>query len=192
MGAGRYGYGRPAKAVLVMPALTLDEIGAQRMLAYAVAQPMERGAGDIRPYQYFEKGLTVTMRVGLDGRRYLSLARAGRQPTGEEEEHCRRVFGVPAKGVERLVFTSGPNTIVSISWWEVEQPRGWYDQLLLPTEPAAARVWSVLGLQPLHFDEIGMLAEMPAGEVAATTLVMELGGLIAWCGAGRYCRHSEE
>lgn len=57
---------------------------------------------------------------------------------------------------------------------------------VLPADPQEAKVFSVMGREPMHVDEIRNQAEMPIEEVTATLAMMELKGMVRQVGSMNY------
>jgi DNA processing protein len=56
--------------------------------------------------------------------------------------------------------------------------------------PEGRRVLEVMGFDPVSPDELAERSGLPAGEVAGTLLLLELGGWVSCTAGGRYCRLS--
>jgi DNA processing protein len=56
--------------------------------------------------------------------------------------------------------------------------------------PAQQRVLGIMGFDPVSPDELAERSGLPAGEVAGTLLLLELGGWVSCAAGGRYCRLS--
>lgn len=56
----------------------------------------------------------------------------------------------------------------------------------LPTDATEARLFTLLGREPLHVDELRQLADMPIEKVSATLTLMELKGMVRQVGGMRY------
>lgn len=57
---------------------------------------------------------------------------------------------------------------------------------VLPADATEAALFSVLGQQPLHIDEIGRQSKLPIEQVSATLALMELKGLVRQVGGMQY------
>lgn len=57
---------------------------------------------------------------------------------------------------------------------------------VLPADATEAALFKVLGHEPKHVDEIGMLAKMPIEQVSATLALMELKGIVRQVGGMQY------
>ena len=57
---------------------------------------------------------------------------------------------------------------------------------VLPADATEAALYSVLGFEPLHIDDIGRQAEMPIEKVSATLALMELKGMVRQVGGMHY------
>jgi DNA processing protein len=57
---------------------------------------------------------------------------------------------------------------------------------ILPADETEARLWSVLGGEPLHVDEIRNQADLPIERVSATLALMELKGMVRQIGGMNY------
>jgi hypothetical protein len=152
---------------------------------------------DAGRYQYREKGLTVTRLCWTDGRHQLSLSRMLRSPSPDEEKYFAGLFNVPSSARRDtstvVVPDEGRRHIVRYVWRLAggggsSDGGGSVNQLYLATEPAEKRFLSVVGDTPRHLDELGLLGALHAAEVAAWATILELRGVITYCGAGRYCR----
>ena len=59
-------------------------------------------------------------------------------------------------------------------------------RLVLPADATEAKLFELLGQEPLHVDEIGALAELPIEQVSSTLALMELKGLVRQVGGMNY------
>ncbi len=59
-------------------------------------------------------------------------------------------------------------------------------RLVLPADATEARLFELLGQEPLHVNEIGALAELPIEQVSSTLALMELKGLVRQVGGMNY------
>jgi len=57
---------------------------------------------------------------------------------------------------------------------------------VLPADATEAKLYSILGLEPLHVDEIHAQANLPIEKVSATLTLMELKGSIRQVGTMHY------
>jgi DNA processing protein len=58
--------------------------------------------------------------------------------------------------------------------------------LVLPGDATEAKLFELLGQEPLHVDELGALADMPIEQVSSTLALMELKGLVRQVGGMNY------
>ena len=57
---------------------------------------------------------------------------------------------------------------------------------IIPADTTEAKLFSVLGSEPLHVDEIRSQTELPIEKVSATLALMELKGLVRQVGGMNY------
>jgi DNA processing protein len=63
---------------------------------------------------------------------------------------------------------------------------------IIPADETEARVMNVLGVQPLHVDEIRNQTELPIEKVSAALELMELKGMVRQVGGMNYVAVREE
>ena len=59
-------------------------------------------------------------------------------------------------------------------------------RVALPADATEAKLFGLLGVEPLHVNEIGALAELPIEQVSSTLALMELKGLVRQVGGMNY------
>jgi len=59
-------------------------------------------------------------------------------------------------------------------------------RLILPADATEARLFELLGQEPLHVNELGALANLPIEQVSSTLALMELKGLVRQVGSMNY------
>ena len=112
-------------------------------------------------------------------------------------EQGREVFAVPgpinapqSKGANRLVqqgahpLLSPEDLVEVLDLAMITHHRA--ARQVLPGDATEAALYSVLGSQPLHIDEIGRQCEMPIEQVSAALALMELKGLVRQVGGMQY------
>ncbi len=112
-------------------------------------------------------------------------------------EQGRDVFALPgsiyapqSKGTNRLIQQGaipllGPQDVLeNLNLTMVTEHRS--ARALLPNDPTEARLYGVLGSEPVHIDEIRAQTDMPIEQVAATLTMMELKGFIRQVGGMQY------
>jgi DNA processing protein len=57
---------------------------------------------------------------------------------------------------------------------------------VLPADPTEAQLYEIIGLEPLHVDEIGEKSGMPIDRVSSTLALMELKGMVRHVGGMQY------
>jgi DNA processing protein len=57
---------------------------------------------------------------------------------------------------------------------------------VLPGDAVEARLYSLLGNEPLHVDEIGQQTDLPIEKISSTLVIMELKGLVRQVGGMQY------
>jgi len=112
-------------------------------------------------------------------------------------EQGRQVFAVPgsiyapqSKGTNRLIqegahlLLNAGNVLEALNMSQAEQHRA--ARTVLPVDATEARLYGLLGREPLHVDEIRLQADMPIEQVSAALTLMELKGMVRQVGAMRY------
>ncbi|MBS3750858.1 MAG: DNA-processing protein DprA [Anaerolineales bacterium] len=109
----------------------------------------------------------------------------------------REVFAVPGsifspacKGTNALIKQGAHPLLQSRDVMDVMEfsqiPESETVQSELPSNPTEAKLFQVLGLEPLHVDDICNRVEMPVEKVTSTLAVMEVKGLVRKTGAMQY------
>lgn len=118
-------------------------------------------------------------------------------------EQGREIFAVPgsilapqSKGTNKLI-RNGAQPLLSVTdlmqalnltrMGEQKAARK-----IIPTDATEARLYSVLGPEPLHVDEIRNQTELPIEKVSATLALMELKGMVRQVGGMNYVAVREE
>jgi len=65
-------------------------------------------------------------------------------------------------------------------------------QLTLPVDPVESQVYTLLGSEPVHVDEISIRTEMPVEAITAALTMMELKGLVRQVGGMQYIALREQ
>lgn len=118
-------------------------------------------------------------------------------------EQGRQVFAIP--GSLYAPLSRGPNRLIQQGAHLLLHGQEVLDLLhlgnarehqaaraILPTDPIEARLYHVLGREPLHVDEIFEQAGLPIDQVSATLAMMELKGLVRQVGGMQYVAVYEE
>ena len=118
-------------------------------------------------------------------------------------EQGREVFAVPgsilapqSKGTNKLI-QQGALPLLSINDLMQALDLSRMDdhkaaRKIIPSDETEARLMNVLGLQPLHVDEIRSQTELPIEKVSATLALMELKGMVRQVGGMNYVAVREE
>jgi DNA processing protein len=109
----------------------------------------------------------------------------------------REVFAVPgylyapqSKGTNSLIhegahiFLGVKDVLEMLKLTQVEQFRS--ARIVLPADATETRLYSLLGHEALHVDEIRLQTNLPIEQVTSTLTVMELKGLVRQVGSMRY------
>lgn len=56
----------------------------------------------------------------------------------------------------------------------------------LPADPLEAQLLNLLSQQPVHIDELGLMAELPISQISSTLAIMELKGMVRQVGGMNY------
>jgi DNA processing protein len=109
----------------------------------------------------------------------------------------RAVFALPgsiyapqSKGANRLIregahiFLDVPDLLEILNLGQVSQQRS--ARSALPGDTTEAKLYAILGREPIHVDEIGARAELPIEQVSAALTLMELKGLVRQVGGMNY------
>jgi DNA processing protein len=112
-------------------------------------------------------------------------------------EHGRLVFALPgsiyapqSKGTNRLIregahiYLDLPGMLELLNLGQVSQQRA--ARAVLPADATEAKLYAILGHEPVHVDEIGALADLPIAQVSAALALMELKGLVRQVGGMNY------
>jgi DNA processing protein len=112
-------------------------------------------------------------------------------------EQGRDVFAVPgnilapqSKGTNRLIQNGAhplldPQEILEmLNLTMLNEKRA--ARIILPDDPTEARLYQVLGAEPLHIDEIGAQAGLPIEQVSAALAMMELKGMVRQVGGMQF------
>ncbi|MBN1149117.1 MAG: DNA-processing protein DprA [Anaerolineales bacterium] len=112
-------------------------------------------------------------------------------------EQGREVFAVPgniyapqSKGANLLIqegaqiLLNVDNVLESLNLGQVEQHRA--ARVALPADAVEARLYQLLGREPLHVDDIRNLTDLPIEKVSATLTLMELKGMVRQVGNMHY------
>jgi DNA processing protein len=112
-------------------------------------------------------------------------------------EQGRDVFAVP--GNIMATQSKGPNRLIQQGAHPLLDPREILEALeltmlvehrqarvVLPANAVEAELFNLLGLEPMHVDEIRAQIKMPIEEVTATLAMMELKGMVRQVGGMRY------
>jgi DNA processing protein len=112
-------------------------------------------------------------------------------------EQGREVFAVPgnitapqSRGANRLIQDGArpllePKDILeALELTMVAEHRS--ARVVLPSDALEARLYQVLGQEPLHIDEIRSRTDLPIEKVTATLVLMELKGMVRQVGGMNY------
>jgi DNA processing protein len=118
-------------------------------------------------------------------------------------EQGRAVFALPgsiyaaqSKGTNRLIregahiYLDIPGLLEVLNLGQVSQQRA--ARAALPADATEAKLYAILGREPVHVDEIGALADLPIAQVSAALTLMELKGLVRQVGGMNYVAVFEE
>lgn len=169
-----------------------DEIIASGALIsdYALGTPPD--AANFPPRNRIISGLSLAVVIVEAGEKSGALITAG-----FAAEQGREVFAVP--GPIYAPQSKGTNMLIQRG----AHPLTRYEDLLdllnlelmaehkqavtaLPADATEARLFGVLGSQPLHVNEIGALVDMPIDQVSSTLALLELKGLVRQVGGMNY------
>jgi DNA processing protein len=109
----------------------------------------------------------------------------------------RAVFALPgsiyapqSKGTNRLIhegahiFLDVPDLLEVLNLGQISQQRA--ARVTLPGDATEAKLYALLGREPIHVDEIGARSELPIEQVSAALTLMELKGLVRQVGGMQY------
>lgn len=112
-------------------------------------------------------------------------------------EQGRAVFALPgsiyaaqSNGTNRLIregahiYLDLPDLLEVLNLGQVSQQRA--ARAVLPADATEAKLYALLGRDPIHVDEIGARAELPISQVSAALALMELKGLVRQVGGMNY------
>ena len=118
-------------------------------------------------------------------------------------EQGRAVFALPgsiyapqSKGTNRLIregaqiYLDIPDLLEVLNLGQVSQQRA--ARAVLPADATEAKLYAILGREPVHVDEIGARADLPIAQVAAALALMELKGMVRQVGGMNYVAVFEE
>jgi DNA processing protein len=118
-------------------------------------------------------------------------------------EQGRQVFAVPgniyaplSQGPNRLIQNGAyilPNTKILLDALEVGQVKAQQSaRQALPTDATEAKLYSLLGNEPLHVDEISAISGLPIEVISSNLTLMELKGMVRQVGNMHYVAAFEE
>lgn len=169
-----------------------DEIMAHGALIsdYAIGTPPD--AANFPPRNRIISGLALAVVIIEAGQQSGALITAG-----FAAEQGREVFAVP--GNIYAPQSIGTNLLIQRGAHPLLRFEDLLDALnlqmmgehkaarvVLPGDATEARLFGLLGQEPLHVNEIGALAEMPIEQVSSTLALMELKGLVRQVGGMNY------
>lgn len=109
----------------------------------------------------------------------------------------RAVFALPgsiyasqSKGTNRLIregahiYLDLPDLLEVLNLGQVSQQRA--ARAVLPADATEAKLYAILGREPIHVDDIGARADLPIAQVSAALTLMELKGLVRQVGGMNY------
>lgn len=112
-------------------------------------------------------------------------------------EQGRAVFALPgsiyamqSKGTNRLIregahiYLDVADLLEVLDLGQVSQQRA--ARAVLPADATEAKLYAILGREPVHVDEIGARADLPIAQVSAALTLMELKGLVRQVGGMNY------
>jgi len=171
--------------------LASEMIGRGAVISdYAPGTPPE--AGNFPPRNRIIAGLSIAVVVVEAGERSGASITAG-----FAVEQGREVFAVPgnifspqSKGTNRLLRDGAHPLLAPEDLLEVlnlsmvtEHQKA---RVVLPANAVEAAIFSVLGHEPVHVDQIGLEAKLPIEQISATLTMMELKGMVRQVGGMRY------
>ncbi len=149
-------------------------------------------AGNFPPRNRIIAGISIAVVIVEAGKKSGALITAN-----YANEQGRDVYAVPGK-----IFSTqsmGPNQLIKDGAHPLLKPEDLIDALdlvmvtekqsarqVLPADATEAALYSVLGFEPLHIDDIGREAKMPIEKVSATLALMELKGMVRQVGGMHY------
>jgi DNA processing protein len=112
-------------------------------------------------------------------------------------EQGREVFAVP--GNINAPYSKGPNRLIANGAHPLLEPEDLMKvldlamvtekqaaRMVLPQDATEATLYSALGHEPAHVDEIGLQTGLPIAQVTATLALMELKGMVRQVGGMQY------
>jgi DNA processing protein len=118
-------------------------------------------------------------------------------------EQGREIFAVPgsilapqSKGTNKLIqngalpLLSANDLMQALDLTRMGEHKA--ARKIIPADETEARVMNVLGIEPLHVDEIRNQTELPIEKVSATLALMELKGMVRQVGGMNYVAVHEE
>ena len=149
-------------------------------------------AGNFPPRNRIIAGISIAVVIVEAGKKSGALITAN-----FANEQGRDVYAVPGK--IHSSQSMGPNQLIKDGAHPLLRPEDLIDALdlvmvtekqtarqVLPADATEAALYSVLGFEPLHIDDIGRQAEMPIEKVSATLALMELKGMVRQVGGMHY------
>jgi DNA processing protein len=100
------------------------------------------------------------------------------------------IYATQSKGANRLIregahiFLDVADLLEMLNLGQVSQQRA--ARAALPGDATEAKLYAILGREPVHVDEIGARAELPIEQVSAALALMELKGLVRQVGGMNY------
>jgi DNA processing protein len=100
------------------------------------------------------------------------------------------IYAAQSKGTNRLIsegahiFLDVPDLLEVLNLGQVSQQRA--ARVTLPGDATEAKLYALLGREPIHVDEIGARSELPIEQVSAALTLMELKGLVRQVGGMNY------
>lgn len=167
----------------------LTERGAL-LSSYAPGTPPE--SSNFPPRNRIISGLSIAVVVVEAGQKSGALITAS-----FAVEQGREVFAVPgnifapqSKGANRLVrkgahpLLSPEDLLEALNLTMITEHQS--ARTVLPADATEAALFSVLGHEPMHVDEIGAKVDLPIDQVSAALALMELKGIVRQVGGMQY------
>ena len=143
-------------------------------------------AGTLVVEASLKSGSLITARLAAEqGREVFAIPGSIHNPLARG---CHRLIRQGAKLVETagdVLEELGPLLGIAVTAAQPVTPGG-----RAAPAPEGRRVLEVMGFDPVSPDELAERSGLPAGEVAGTLLLLELGGWVSCTAGGRYCRLS--
>lgn len=100
------------------------------------------------------------------------------------------IYAAQSRGTNRLIregahiYLDLPGLLEVLNLGQVSQQRA--ARAALPADATEAKLYAILGREPVHVDEIGARADLPIAQVSAALTLMELKGMVRQVGGMNY------